>query len=157
MPQLKHHRTRIYGFQHCPHKRKHLRVPLGARHAIEFRPHAHRCTGREQPLGARTEHRACVAEPHRAWLLEAPSIDARRLGRDIGAQAHHAARVLIHHLKGLQIELGATGHGKGIHKLEKGRIHELKARQMEEIEKRAAQTLQRPRSRRQDFVDALWQ
>ena len=57
----------------------------------------------------------------------------------------------------MKIELGPTGNGEGIHKLKERWIHELKARQMEEIKESTTQALQRPRSRRQDFIDALWQ
>ena len=112
---------------------------------------------KEQPLGASAEHRAGVAKPRRARLLEAAGIDARHLGRDIGTQAHHAARILIHDLEGLKIELGPTGNGEeSTNSRSGGSTSSKPARWKRSRRARRKRSSARARGGK-IFIDALWQ
>jgi hypothetical protein len=68
-------------------------------------------------------------------------VDARHLRRDVGAHAHHAARELVDHLEGAQLQVVPGTGEQRVHVLEQRRHDELVFLFEKQIQDRASQAL----------------
>jgi hypothetical protein len=103
------------------------------------------------------QHAAAVAQARHAFAVEEVRVDARHLRRDVGAQAHHAARELVDHLEGAQLEV-VTGAGEQrVGVLDERRHHELVVLAEKQVQNGTAQHLDAHRLGGQDVVDVLGQ
>jgi len=134
-----------------------LQVGLDPRVAVELGAELDRLARRRGPCGTRMQHAAAVAQARHALAVEQMGVDARHLRRDVGAQAHHPARDLVHHLEGAKLEIVPGAGEQRIRVLDERRHHELVLPAEKQIQNRAAQHLDAHRFGGKDVVDVLGQ
>jgi hypothetical protein len=109
-------------------------------------PHAGR-------LGA--QHRAGIAQPGRALMVDEVGVDAGGLGRHVGAHAQHAAGQAVHHLEGFQVQVPGRPGEQGFQVFHQGRADQVVAVGVEQIEQAPPQALRRPGIMGQDIFDVF--
>src|SRR5712692_1641709 len=103
----------------------------------------------------RMQHRAAIAEPRHALAVEEVRVDARDLRRDVGAQTHHPARELVHHLEGAQLQVVPCAGEQRIDVLQHRGDDQLEFVLEQQIQDGAAQRLDARRLGGQDVLDEL--
>jgi hypothetical protein len=110
-----------------------------------------------RPVGAGVQHRAAVAQARDTLTVEQVGIDAGHLGRAVGAQAHHAARELVHQLEGLQVQRLAGAGEQRLQVLQQRRHHQLVAIAAGHVEQVAAEFFDVPGLGGQDIGNVIRQ
>ena len=107
--------------------------------AIDLGTELQRLAARARARRPGVQHRPAVAQAGDAAAVEEVGVDARDLGRAVGAQAEGAAAQLVDELEGLQIE-GVAGAGKKrFDVLEHRRDDQLEAEALRGVEQAASQ------------------
>ena len=88
-----------------------LDVGLDARMAIDLGADLQGLPGGGQPGRQGMQYRAAITQSRHTLAIEKVRVDARHLGRDVGAQAHGATGQLVNQLEGRQLHVVA-GSGK---------------------------------------------
>ena len=106
-------------------------------------------------VGQGVQHDAGVAQAHHAAPVEQMGVDARRLGGDVGAQAHHPAGQLVDHLEGLEVHVVPGPGQQGRQVFEHRRNHLLVSVHVEYVEQAPAQAFDAARVGGQDVFDVF--
>jgi len=132
-----------------------LDIGLDARVPVDLRADLDRLARCLQPVRPGPQHGRAVAEAGHLPPLQKMGVDARDLGRDVGADPQRAAGDLVDQLERLQVQVAATADQQRIEVLDQRRNDEFIAAQAVAVEYRTAQILQRLGLRRQQVRDRL--
>ena len=124
---------------------------------VDFSANLQGLTSGVQALGQRMQYRAAVGKARNAFAIEQMRINARCLGRGIGAQTHAAPGQLVYQLQGTQIHVMTGSSHQRIEILQQRRHHQLVAMHAERVKQQPAQLLNTARLIRQHVGDVLRQ
>ena len=132
-----------------------LEVGVDPGGAVDLGADLDRLARRGGPGGTRMQHAAAVAKARHALAVQKMRVDARDLGRDVRAQAHHLSGKLVDHLEGAQLQVVPGAGEQRLDVFEHRRYHQLELVGEEQVQYLAAQLLDARRFRRQDVLDVL--